>query len=360
SYTIPGTGQSGCYDDSGRSVDCGSSRWPSQDAATAVNPPAYRDNGDGTVSDLVTGLMWTRDPGAKKSWAAAVAAAPNVRTGGYADWRLPTVTELYSLIDFDGVTGTSAASSTPYIDTGVFAFSYGNTAAGERFIDAQYWSATGYVSTTMNGEATAFGVNFADGRIKGYPRNRMNGFALYVRGATGYGSHRYADNGDGTVTDAATGRIWQKNDDGTGRNWREALTYCADLTLGGSGDWRLPNAKESQGIVDYTRSPGATGSPAADPVFGFTRIVNGRGETDYGYYWTSTTHRDGPAKGDVAVYVAFGRAMGYMPPGYTLMDVHGAGAQRSDPKSGDPADYPRGRGPQGDVIGIYNFVRCVR
>ena len=42
------------------------------------------------------------------------------------------------------------------------------------------------------------------------------------------------------------------------------------------------------------------------------------------------------------------------------MDVHGAGCQRSDPKSGDPAAFPHGRGPQGDTIRIYNFVRCVR
>ena len=45
---------------------------------------------------------------------------------------------------------------------------------------------------------------------------------------------------------------------------------------------------------------------------------------------------------------------------YILMDVHGAGAQRSDPKAGNPADFPKGRGPQGDVIRIYNYVRLVR
>ena len=51
------------------------------------------------------------------------------------------------------------------------------------------------------------------------------------------------------------------------------------------------------------------------------------------------------------------------PPGrgeFHLLDVHGAGAQRSDPKAGDPAAFPHGRGPQGDVIRIYNYVRCVR
>ena len=42
------------------------------------------------------------------------------------------------------------------------------------------------------------------------------------------------------------------------------------------------------------------------------------------------------------------------------IDVHGAGAQRSDPKEGDPGDYPEGNGPQGDAIRIYNYVRCVR
>ena len=45
---------------------------------------------------------------------------------------------------------------------------------------------------------------------------------------------------------------------------------------------------------------------------------------------------------------------------YHFVDVHGAGAQRSDPKSGDPAMFPHGRGPQGDVIRINNFVRVVR
>ena len=56
--------------------------------------------------------------------------------------------------------------------------------------------------------------------------------------------------------------------------------------------------------------------------------------------------------------------MGYMGrPGSAekqFMNVHGAGAQRSDPKSGDPTQFPQGRGPQGDDIRIYNYVRCVR
>ena len=42
------------------------------------------------------------------------------------------------------------------------------------------------------------------------------------------------------------------------------------------------------------------------------------------------------------------------------MDVHGAGAQRSDPKVGDAGDYPQGHGPQGDVVRISHYVRMVR
>ena len=42
------------------------------------------------------------------------------------------------------------------------------------------------------------------------------------------------------------------------------------------------------------------------------------------------------------------------------MDVHGAGSQRSDPKSGDPNQYTNGHGPQGDAIHINNHVRLVR
>ena len=59
-----------------------------------------------------------------------------------------------------------------------------------------------------------------------------------------------------------------------------------------------------------------------------------------------------------AAYISFGRALGHMEGHW--MDVHGAGAQRSDPKEGDPSEYPIGHGPQGDAIRIYDHARCVR
>jgi hypothetical protein len=108
-----------------------------------------------------------------------------------------------------------------------------------------------------------------------------------------------------------------------------------------------------------------TGTAAIDPIFDVSAIEDANGQLDFPFFWTGTTHLDGPHVGDAAVYIAFGEAGGWMaqPPharSRTLMDVHGAGAQRSDPKAGHAADYPYGRGPQGDVISIDNFVRCVR
>lgn len=227
----------------------------------------------------------------------------------------------------------------------------------------------------MNGIETVFGVNFADGRIKGYalknPLKRPDGsektfYVLFVRGNPEYGQNRFVDNGDGTVTDLATGLMWTKNDSGFGMTWEEALEWVQEKNAEnylGYNDWRLPNAKELQSIVDYTRSPDTTDSPAIDPIFECTPIINEANQTDYPYYWTSTTHASSDGSGKNAVYIAFGRALGWMksPSGkYVLMDVHGAGAQRSDPKTGNPDDYPHGRGPQGDVVRIYNFVRLVR
>ncbi len=377
-YTVIDTNQSICYDES-FSMDSCPGEWDAyygQDAQHDGTQPHYTDNSDGTVSDNNTDLMWQQNPGAKMTFDQAVAGAESFNLAGYDDWRLPTIKELYSLILFSGtdpkVEDTDTTSLIPFIDSDLFSFEYGDTSIGERIIDAQYVSSTKYVTTTMNGNETVFGVNFADGRIKGYGTNDPSGrtkefFVLYVRGNDDYGINDFVDNGDGTVTDAATELMWMQVDSGsfgTGNfsdgalNWEQSLSWCEDLVYSNYSDWRLPNTKELQSIVDYSRSPYTTLSAAIDPLFTSAVIANEKGELDYAHYWTSTTH----AKADEwlhagAVYIAFGRAMGFMG---EWLDVHGAGAQRSDPKSGDPDYYPEGRGPQGDAVRIYNYARCVR
>ena len=135
-----------------------------------------------------------------------------------------------------------------------------------------------------------FGVNFADGRIKGYPmvnphgRGQKKFYVLYVRGNKNYGTNTFVNNADGTITDKATGLTWMQVDSGllkVGKNrdgklnWEEALQWAEELTYATHSDWRLPNAKELQSIVDYTRSPATTKSPASNKVFETSSVKEG-------------------------------------------------------------------------------------
>ena len=382
-YTIVDTAQIRCYSDNTEiEFPKAGAAFFGQDAHYAGNEPAYRNNADGTVTDLNTQLMWQNDPGEKMTFRQAVAGASRCRVAGYKDWRLPSIKELYSLILFSGtdpdpMSGNSSGQK-PFIDSRYFKFRYGNTARGERIIDSQFATSTIYRSTTMQGNKTMFGVNFADGRIKGYPVGTTRGRAektyhvMYVRGNSDYGKNDFKDNGNGTVTDNATGLMWMKFDSGklkagtakdSTMNWRQALEWAENLEYAGYSDWRLPNAKELHSIVDCSRCPDATKSAAIDAIFEVTPITNQGGKRDYPYYWTSTTHAQ-VSQASQAVYIAFGRALGLMQDRRTgrkqLMDVHGAGAQRADAKSGDRSRLPQSRGPQGDVLRTYNIVRCVR
>lgn len=384
-YPVVDTGQDQCYSDSTQLMTCpaeGESFY-GQDAQFSGNAFSYTDNGNETVTDNVTELMWQQSPDTdgdndidaddKLTYDAALTYCDNLTLGGQNDWRLPDIKQLYSLMDFrgtdiSGYDGTDTSTFTPFIDTDYFDFAYGDTGSGERLIDSQYASSTLYVSNTANdGGSTLFGVNFADGRIKGYGLEVMGTdktfFVICVRDNTDYGVNSFTDNGDDTITDNATSLMWAKDDSGEGLNWEEALAWVATKNSEsylGYSDWRLPNAKELQSLVDYSRSPDTTSSAAIDPLFNATSIINKADQTDYPFYWASTTHlkyNDTYAQG---VYIAFGRAMGYLDS--VWQDVHGAGAQRSDPKSGDPDDpeYDEGSGPQGDVVRIYNYVRLVR
>jgi hypothetical protein len=99
---------------------------------------------------------------------------------------------------------------------------------------------------------------------------------------------RFTDNQNGTVTDNLTGLIWMKNANAfvEKKNWVDALSAAATVAHGfggltdGSqpGDWRLPNLREFQSLVDYGRI-----NPALPANYPFT-------ELQMYFYWTSTTH----------------------------------------------------------------------
>ena len=347
-YAVAATGQTACYDIDGAEMTCAADgeALSGQDANFVDGAAmSYTDNGDGTVTDDVTGLDWQQVPLDQSfTWDGAVEYANSLELGGYDDWRVPSAKELYSIANF--------STGWPYLDTNYFGL-----ASGEVSKDEQYWTSNRYVGVTVEGQGdAAFGVNEVTGHIKAYAANAGGpvggNYVRAVRGDT-YGENVFVDNGDGTVTDQATELMWAQTDDAAELDWEDALAYANDSELGGYSDWRLPNVKELQSIVDYTKSPSATDPDAVgaaiDDVFTSTPMTNEAGDSDYGYYWSSTSANF--TSGEpyyYAWYVAFGTAVN----GEGL-DFHGAGAVRFDTKTVD--------GPDGEGGERYtNFVRLVR
>ena len=360
-YPIVDTGQERCYGNTKEIVYPKRGQpFYGQDAQYEGSKPTYKDNGNGTITDLQTGLMWQKRPDfVTRSWENAGKYAKSLKLAAYDDWRLPTIKELFSIADFRG----NIRTRTPYIDTKYFDFQYPDTSTGARNIDAQYWSSNLYIGTTMRGDRSTFGFNFADGRIKSYPisfggglrrRPELRRLRKYVRCVRGsaYGKNNFVDNGDGTVTDRATGLMWMKADSGKTMNWEQALEHAESLEYAGYDDWRLPNVKELQSIVDYSRAPDARSAsargPAINPIFDLTDKES--------WFWTGTTH----IENRFGYYVCFGQAFSARKWNGKPMNAHGAGAVRSDPKTGDPSKWANGLGPQSDEIRILNYVRCVR
>ena len=91
--SLPRTGQTAIY----QAGDDGSYQkgavWPS---------PRFNDNGNGTITDRLTGLMWERVPASPAvDWYSAISYCENLTLGGHSDWRLPNVSELKSLVNYE-------------------------------------------------------------------------------------------------------------------------------------------------------------------------------------------------------------------------------------------------------------------
>ena len=111
--------------------------------AGAPNLESYTDNGDGTVTDNVTGLMWQQAvPATKYAWADAVAYCPTLTLAGHSDWRLPSIIELSSIVDL--------GQSSPSINS-----TYFPSTPSDWF----FWSASPLAGSSSN----AWYVGFFDG-----------------------------------------------------------------------------------------------------------------------------------------------------------------------------------------------------
>ncbi len=137
------SGQRVCYDQTGKPILCPAAgeAGHGQDAQYHGLAPSFKNNGDNTVTDLNTGLMWIRqDDRLRRTWEDAGIYCDQLRVADYVDWRLPTFRELLGIVDF----GRSRPALSP-----VFGASE----------DGCYWSAT----TKVNNDEMAGAVDFLSG-----------------------------------------------------------------------------------------------------------------------------------------------------------------------------------------------------
>ncbi len=255
---LPDTGQSACYDGSGNAIACPSpGESMAQDGSYSINSPSIADNGDDTISDNNTGLMWQKeDDSTPRNWARARKHCTDLSVAGYVDWRLPNIRELRSIVNY--------GNYGPAIDAAYFTDTD----------SSNYWSSTTYAGSKTH----AWTVFFSSGHVNVRGKSD-NSYVRCVRGSneSDISSSDFSEIGDGTVVHQASGLTWQREDDNTTRSWEDALSYCEGSSLGGHYDWRLPNIAELQTIVDY-------GS--------FRPAINQKyfPGTNSSYYWSSATY----------------------------------------------------------------------
>ncbi len=218
-----------------------------EDSDYTGNPPWYTNNGDKTITDNNTGLLWQQySSGTLLTWDEANAYCAGLSLVG-ASWRLPSRMELLTITVYD---------RSPAINTSYFA--NGGTKS---------WTCTpdAYDGTY------AWGVDFYDGNAE----TDYKTWKMHAQCVSGGQRQSIFINGTTVTVDTNTNLMWQYQDDGSIKTWEQALAYCEGLSLGGYTDWRLPNIRELSSIVDDTRS-----IPAINAAY-FS--------CNQGGYWSSTS-----------------------------------------------------------------------
>lgn len=237
----------------------------------------YSDNGNGTITDLATGLVWQKctygQSGSLCTGTPVLAQKSTAQTNcnnlslAGLSWRLPTRYELLTLTHYGVV-------SAPRIDTSIFP----NT------LNDYYWTST----VAANNSTNSWIVHTSLASLSSTVSNASLSYYRCVSGLSRdyYGNFR--DMGDGTIIDHSTGLYWQKCSNGqtndatcsgtaTTSNWSTAISYCNNLTLA-SKIWRLPSINELISIADTEK--------VNPPAINGTYFPN----TSSTGYWSSTTN----------------------------------------------------------------------
>jgi hypothetical protein len=119
----------------------------------------FVDNGNGTVTDTFTGLMWQQDAQNDYTWDQALSYCENLILANHTDWRLPDVNELQSLVDY--------SKCNPSIDP-VF----------PNIMSGCYWSSTTYADRPLG----AWYVCFGEGFVLEFDKSPYGDYVRAVRG----------------------------------------------------------------------------------------------------------------------------------------------------------------------------------
>lgn len=240
-----------------------------EDADFTINPPFFLVNGDGTVTDTITGLMWQQADGGEMTIGSAEAYVDTLTLAGYLDWRLPNAHEGFSIMDL--------AHNNPALDLTAFATT-----------DAQYW----WTSDRQANDSNKVWVTNAGGGIGNHPMNetisaggvkRFHVRAVRDQSLPSVIPAQFVHLAFATAMDTLTGLTWQRGHCPDTLTWEEALHYADTLSIGGFSDWRLPNIKELRSISDvHLIGPSLDGG-----VFGNEGARK---------YWSSTTLQNQPLK----------------------------------------------------------------
>jgi len=280
---LPDTGQTKCYDAS-KQIACPQpgEDFYGQDAQYAGEPQSYTLLQDGImVQDNVTGLIWeskTNDgsvhdkdngytwydsnretnggedgtPGDGTDTEDFIKSLNSSNFGGFSDWRLPTVKELSSLLNND----TSAPAINTYFFPHIRQCGYCT-------------SDTSVKDSNLVWRGYFWSQYMWDTPIT--PTAKSDRFCVMAVRGEAYFANNFVDNG--TVTDVSAGLTWHQEINVEKITWKDALSYCENLTIAGYDDWRMPNVNELQSIVDYTK---------ANPVDGLLPVMAGAN-------WSSTS-----------------------------------------------------------------------
>lgn len=203
------------------------------------------DNGDDTVTDRVTGLMWQRTATITfYNRAQAQIRCQGLRAAGHDDWRVPSTIELVSIVDYDRFKSSIDAKAFP-----------------DSPLDVRNDRAPlGLFGTTTVAGTPLAGwlVNFSFGEISLDTTAGDRGvYIRCVRGprapASDTSAGRYDVSVAGVARDTKTGLTWQRSTSATRIRLIEAKAYCAGGTgLPGTG-WRLPTIKELMTLADFAK-----------------------------------------------------------------------------------------------------------